>query len=828
MSEQAAKVEPSTDPAAPTGTGPLWRLLRFLGALRAWAYGHWLRGVIVAGTILSLIALTMAGWAYLANVALQTGELSLDAALAALDEGRYEEARAGVGRMLKNGLLPRSEFGGPLYVLGAIKIVDAENQPRADRRRIEYLVASRYLKEARAFGIPETRAADGLYLLGKSLIESGQFDEGFETLDELLSGKLPGDDQLKAKAQSLLADSCLSMPNPKLDKALSYILILSSNPNLSTAERAKVLLQRGECLSRLERFEEARETVATIPANPNALAGAALMRGKIELDEIGALLERIAPADHKELLNASMPRIADAMNNLRKAQELDEAKTPITRQSSYHLGRGLKWQGDADAALKQFARTRQLYDESFEGLAAALAEADMLRENGDIEGAVLGYRRVLESFAAIPVYRSHVLPLAEVREHVTAALKDLVERQHFAEALTLLDRFPPLFSRAEQLELRGGTLEQWGNLLVSQTSDEPGTHDKHREQGLHHLRAAGVAFEQLAELRFATKFYSADLWHGAENFFRGHSFSRTVSLLNEFLKYEPELRNAEALLRLGQAYLAIEDFPKSIAAFEECIEFHPFDGSAYQARIDCAKAYWHRGDTKRAEQLLRDNIAGSSLKPTSPEWKDSLFVLGMLLHETGQHEEAIGTLEEAIERYPQDPQQLVAQYEIGESYRRWAKELLDSAEQARTTGEREKRKQLAIDKFNTALKHFEDVQVSITFKTHDIRSDPLMGSMLRNCYMLEATVLFDLGKYKEAIEAFSNVASLNPEDPFVLETFVQIANCWRRQGKLDKARGAVQQAQIALEGLPADADFTATTALNREEWRLLLADMSKW
>jgi tetratricopeptide (TPR) repeat protein len=129
---------------------------------------------------------------------------------------------------------------------------------------------------------------------------------------------------------------------------------------------------------------------------------------------------------------------------------------------------------------------------------------------------------------------------------------------------------------------------------------------------------------------------------------------------------------------------------------------------------------------------------------------------------------------------------------------------------------------------NTALKHFEEVKVSITFKTHDIRSDPLLGTMLRNCYMLEGTVLFDLEKYKEAIEAFSNVASLYPDDPFVLETFVQIANCWRRRGRLDNARGAVQQAQLALDRLPPNVDCTSTTALNRDEWRLLLAEMSKW
>jgi tetratricopeptide (TPR) repeat protein len=103
-----------------------------------------------------------------------------------------------------------------------------------------------------------------------------------------------------------------------------------------------------------------------------------------------------------------------------------------------------------------------------------------------------------------------------------------------------------------------------------------------------------------------------------------------------------------------------------------------------------------------------------------------------------------------------------------------------------------------------------------------------MGSMLRNCYMLEGTVLFDLGRYKEAIEAYSNVASLYPNEPFVLDTFVQIANCWRRLQRSDKARGSIEQAQIALDRLPASADFAGATALNREEWRMLLADMIRW
>ncbi len=62
----------------------LVRLMRFLSALRVWTTGHWLRGVLVATTLLTLIGLTIGGWAYLASVAIHTGELDADSAMKAL------------------------------------------------------------------------------------------------------------------------------------------------------------------------------------------------------------------------------------------------------------------------------------------------------------------------------------------------------------------------------------------------------------------------------------------------------------------------------------------------------------------------------------------------------------------------------------------------------------------------------------------------------------------------------------------------------------------------------------------------------------------------
>jgi tetratricopeptide (TPR) repeat protein len=100
--------------------------------------------------------------------------------------------------------------------------------------------------------------------------------------------------------------------------------------------------------------------------------------------------------------------------------------------------------------------------------------------------------------------------------------------------------------------------------------------------------------------------------------------------------------------------------------------------------------------------------------------------------------------------------------------------------------------------------------------------------MRRNCYMLEGACLFDLGRYQEAIEAYQNVSSLYPNEPFVLETFVQIAHCWQRLDRTENAHGAIEQAQLTLQQLPDDSDFAATTAFSREEWRMLLNNMSQW
>jgi tetratricopeptide (TPR) repeat protein len=815
MAEPAARVAP---------------LANFLGgikALRGWAGAHWTRRVAVAITILALIAGTIGAWAYLARVALKSGQVPIEVALHALDEGRTEEARSLVSRMLTSGLLPRTEYGGPLFVLGAVKAYDAEQAATPEKRRIDYLVASRYLKEARVYGVPSGRANAAAFLLGKSLLESNQFDEGIGLFDELLAAESGVEGPMTRAIHRLLAGVCLWMPKHDLEKSLVHSAKALEDQTISPPEKAELLVDRAHCLSRLGRFDEALRLLDEIPPAAGRQTLERLTRAHITFDKIESRLDQTVAQDRAKLLVGASAEVDRAMQAIQEARTLSSEDVAVARRAAYLRARGLRLQGKSEDALSQFIRVRQQYSGGAEALAADLFEGDMLREAGDYSAALLAYRRVLEEMNPSS-HRGYVLPLEKFRIAMLTAYKDYVDRQQFEDARVMLVRFTPLFARNEELLFRAEMLKRWGGMLLERTPTDSWELDPDHKKGLTLLREAGLAYEQLAELEFATEAYTKHLWEGAENYYRGHSYSRAIELLTKYLANEPEKNNAQALLRLGQSQLALGDVTQSIHAFDECIEFHANDNATYQARIDCAKALWYRGEISKSEELLLDNLTRSALKPTSGEWKDSLFELGMLLYDKGDYERAIHHLEEAITRYEKDPQKLLAQYLVAESYRNWAEEYLGRAGSIQAGGERERNQARAHELLDVALGHFVDLQRAITPMALGSHRDPMMAAMLRNCYMLAGTVLFDLGRYHDAIEAYSNVSSHYPNDPFVLETFVQIANCWRRLGQDDKARGAIQQAQIAFDRLPADADFSVTSSLSRDEWKLLLADMERW
>ncbi|MGD9632081.1 MAG: tetratricopeptide repeat protein [Pirellulales bacterium] len=819
------KSQSAAEAPADAGSTGLRALVGRLGTV---AVVHWKRTIAAALTVAVLMSSIGLAWTYMVSLAIQAEHAKLDRSLEALDKGDYEEARMLVRQVLASGTLPREQFGVPLYVLGAVKTYDADHEAIPEHRRTQYLVAARYLSKASSYGFPPQREKQALVLWGKSLVESLELEQGIEVLLDALAVSPRQGGQLNVAIHRLLAEAYSRPAQPNDELALKHLAEVLSDKSTTDNQRTDALLLKAKILVRINQHDQALKSLVQIPESRQRDPIVLLARGQTQLDGVAAALDRLPIQADGSLPKELQSQVEEAVSLLREAQTQGDQASDIARRTYYLLGRAAALSGDQREALKYFSRTQQQFGDTPEGLAAKLSEADILLHDGDDATALIWYRQILQLGLDPATYRSEVLPIEQLRRRLLEAVSDFVRRGQFAGAIAMLDSFPPLFPKTQELELRGKTLREWGERLVRQSTDPSEKSRELRRTGLLHLREAGIAYEDLAALRFATENYPTDLWNSADCYYLGHTYSQAARILSLYLETEPERLNAQALLRLGQVNLALGRIKESIEAFQECIELYERDNATYQARIECAQAFWRSGDPKEAERLLRVNLSGSRLEPKSPEWRDSLFALGLLQFEESRYDEAIGTLEEAVERYPDDRQALQARYVIGEAYRRWADEPRGKLETARTASEREKLEGLIGERLAKALEQFKLVQSSITLKIENVQDDAPYAAMRRNCYMLEGACLFDLGRYQEAIEAYQNVSSLYPNEPFVLETFVQIANCWQRLDRPANAHGAIQQAQITLQQLPGEANFASTTALSREEWEVLLNNMSQW
>ncbi|MGL4514206.1 MAG: tetratricopeptide repeat protein [Lacipirellulaceae bacterium] len=794
---------PAATEAPPTA--PVGVMLR----ARAWAAGHPKRSMAIGLAFVGAMVATVVAWVMLADIAAGPPPVTIEMALEALDAGDNELAESLVEQMQTQNLILPGEYGGPLFVLGAIKCAAADLQWAPERKRTEFFVASKYLSEARAIGWPRDRDSQGLFLLGKSLIWSRQTRRGMETLDSALEIGTPDE----IDAHLLLAEAYYYAGVPNYSKSIEHLDLALDHPAIDDKRRGPALLLRAKALANRRRWDEAE---ASITAS----------EGAVEASDRLVTLGKVLVAR----LEASVDSDDAAQNAERARNALDRAKTfdklaEISREADYLLARIEQLTGDEAKALGEFVALRREFGATTPGVAAAIAEGDLLLASGDSDDAVEAYRRGLEVAGEPSDYRSDVLPLAEFRKRVRLAHSTLIEAEDYAAAYHLAERVTPMLSRVTQLRLRANTLAAWGEHLVTSTEGFAADEMRLRRMGRRRLRDAGVASEELALARFAHREYGDLLWQSADAFYRGNSYSSAIRILERYLRAEPVQRNALALLRLGQSHAALGATAPALAAYEECLEFHPDDTSSYRASFECARAHRIAGNTKRAEELLRANLRGSSMTPESPEWRDSLFELGRLLIDEGRYEDGLNALDEAVSRYPEVTATRMARYRMADAHRRLAVGPLERLTAAKTVNEKERARAEAYSHLEAALGLYALVRDEVLLaNSGDLRDRVL----LRNCYMLGGATLFDLGRYEEAIREYSDVSTLYQNEPFVLEPLVQISHCWRRRRDPVRAAGAIMQAKGLLSRLPADADFATSTTLSRAEWVQLLDELERF
>lgn len=731
-------------------------------------------------------------------------------ALAALDRRDDREAELIARSLDDSGPLPAEELGGKPFVLGVVADRRAARLLERARQRHE-LLAVEYLQQARALGFPPGREGEGLRLLGKNLFLSGQTSASLPVLQRAL----PLDRSHQKELHRLLAGAYLAEPQPKFDEALVHIRHYLAATDLSSDEREQALLERGRIELGLKQFDACRRTLEQFPKNSKHQAEAMLLAGRLTSEQ--ALAQPVAAENDAQRQSA----LKQAIETLRGAQTRNAAP-PIAAASEFMIGRCEQGLGDDRAALAEFDQAASRYLETEAGIAAGLDAAELLRRENRNAESLERYRTVLGSLDPSQPYKNPWIGPDDLRTRTLSAYQQFVKAKQFELAIELAELLTPLFGAERSLQLSAEAHRQWGRQLLAQPNVTPSQAAELQEQAWRKLREAGRLYAQLAESRRAAREYPDDLYDAAESYLAGHDYTKSAAAFRRYLAAESRRRRPRALIGLGEALLA-EGLPKqALAPLDECIEFHASDASVFEARLLASQAKLEMGDGEAAEALLLDNLDGEALTPASQEWRDSLFALGRLLYQAGRYAEAIKRLEEAVERYPSLPQAGEARYLMAEACRRRAEQIREQAAGEATTEGRLLRRREATQLLEASLANYDQEQDVLLIRQEQGPLGVLEESILRNCFFARGAVLFELGQYEEAIEAYSSATNRYHRRPEVLEAYVQIAACYRRLGKPVEAKSTLEQAKYALKHLSEDAEVEDTTNYDREEWTRLL------
>jgi TolA-binding protein len=776
-------------------------------------------------------------------------------ALAAIDADDRERARSIAAHLRLVDDLPKDEVGGPAYVLGVALAHDAEEEWNESERRVRFLLASRYLEEAKEAGFAPGRRGHGLFVLGKSLHDAKHYAQSLPILHEALDV----DSSRRTEILGLLADSYLRDAKPRPDKALEYNRQYLAEGALSSEDRYDALMTQGEILFSQGEFANVDATISAIPETSPRFASALLLKSRLLLHEGDQLTQQ---AGDPSQATQAIERFEKARELLGQARVHNPTDSTLARQAQYLTGLTYRKAAllrptaaeesvDLRAALDQFARTRRSHFDTAEGISASLEEAEIHQLLGDDDSAITAFLQTLRFVAAAPAYNNPWISPDEMKNRVEASYIAYRDAAQFGYATQLAAAMAKVFSESHAIQLQAEAREAAARKLAADAEALP--HSPRQRMLIDSRtenRKAGALYAQLAKLRFASHNYPADLWKSAENYLQGQDYGRAVRYLTQFLGTQNRVGRPPALTALGEAMLALHEPEKAMPYLTDCIQNHPRDPHSYRARLVAAQAQRELGNLGQARALLEANLEHEALTPRSIEWRESLFALGELLYIEGIEQEtrsrlegiaseqstarknaikhlemsqksfheAIARLDEAVQRDPDAHQAIEARYRIAESYRHAAKLPRRRLDYVTIDTTRKKLTEELNDELEAAEEGYLELISLLTIKQEKSELSEIELRVLRNCYFARADALYDMQRYEEAIQAYSNATNRYQQEPESLEAYVQIANCHRQKSRPTEARGTIEQAKVILQRIRVDADFLKTTRYTRDEW----------
>ncbi len=750
----------------------------------------------------------------------------LKQALRFLDERKNLMAREIAQSLKEIGYQDPDFAGGANFVLGVATFRDAALLDEETREQRDILAAGELREAAHLSLIPERRP-EWAYNLGLCLHRLGATDEAMPLLEEAVKTYVPG----RSEGSLLLAESYLCVPTREnAERALALNTALLEDAQLPREKREHGYLQRAQILLALGRRAAAEEALAKVTSTRSG------NRGRVVLLAQTCMAEG-TPEKYREAIKL-LERVA-----------LDEGlERTFTSQACYLMGVCYDRLGELDYARTFYERTVERFERSHEALAARLGAADALRKVGRNEESLENYGVVLRSIRRPKSFRNRWISLKRVREVVLEAWNAWTEQGFFAEAIGLAEMMSPAVPRDQSYELVARANQRWAEHLTTEVAQLPSDRQELRQAELQqHWKRCGDAYARLAETRKTMSAHTDALWLSAEDYIKGHDFENAVTQLTQFIHSRNKALLGSALVRRGQALMDLDRLEEALADFEETIAEFPTDPAAFQARYLVGVCQLERNEPELAEKAWRKILDSGELTPDALEWRKSLFSLCKLLYFTADltqrrgkqarqagagvegrdalsaaytgFDEAVGRLEEFLERYPNAPESLDARFLLAKALQKRAETPQEKLKVAETENARQEFRRQIITGLERAVREFQHLQADLAARQAAGKLDRAGQAMLRNCYFDVAHCFFDLEHYEDAISAYSSSAGHFQQEAASLTAYVQIANCYDRLNKKAEALSTLAQARLILKQLPDEAFHADPGDLSREDWQ---------
>ncbi|UCC28923.1 MAG: tetratricopeptide repeat protein [Phycisphaerales bacterium] len=482
-------------------------------------------------------------------------------------------------------------------------------------------------------------------------------------------------------------------------------------------------------------------------------------------------------------------------------------------------------------ALSFFSDVTRQHPDGPYGVASRIGSAEALAMLARHAEAIDAYRAAIDELDSLvdrrlvnlTVLRASLAVMAEAQRQA-GYLREAVEYSQLAVALV-----DP--RNAEQATMFLQQLAQIQSLLAAHldggATATPGPSERVIEASSREARRmfaeAGSTHLRIAQLNALNERVAAQAtWRAAELYARAGKRDHAATLYTAFAVERPEHPLvARAFLRVGQLRQVSGQLDAAVSAYRECYRLYPrtLDGS--RVLVPLAQCYLAMGPDYEglAEKTLRVVLEDSEVfTPRAPEFVEALFLLGDVLNRRADFEHAIATLEEALERYPDDPQVWRARYLLADSYRKSGLALKAEIADARFPSESEQMRADSIGRFQAAQALYRRLIAEYQFR------DPaglnrLERVYLRHATLYEADCYFETQDYRRALKLYEEAAGAYRDTSSALAAYVQMINSYVFLGQPEEARAGLARALVLVDSIPDESFDTGVSPETREDWK---------